>query len=119
MNIVLLLLTGLLVGIVSGIVGIGGGVLFVPILLHLFKYTQLDAQGTTLALLVPPIGLLAAYAYYINGHVHIRTAAILAAGFFVGGLAGAYIAHGLPQSVLRKIFAIFMAVISIRMFFKD
>ncbi len=118
MNAILLLIAGLAVGVVSGIVGIGGGVLFVPLLIYLFKFSQLDAQGTTLALMVPPIGILAAYAYYTNGHVHIKTALFLAAGFLFGGFLGAVLAQSLPQHVLRKVFAVFMALIAAKMFFK-
>ena len=107
---------GLFAGFVSGLVGIGGGVIIAPALVLLLGFSQHQAQGTTLALLVPPVGILAAYSYYKAGLVDVRAAALIAAGFFIGSLLGAKISIGLPESLLRKVFAIFMGVISVKMF---
>ncbi len=106
---------GLVVGIISGVIGIGGGVLFVPALLFLFGLSQHQAQGTTLALLVPPIGLLAAWTYYRQGYVNVEMAAFICIGFFVGGLIGAKIATALPSHVLEKIFGVALLLIAIKM----
>jgi uncharacterized membrane protein YfcA len=112
---ILYLLLGLVAGVFSGLIGIGGGVIIVPALIYLFGFEQHLAQGTTLALLVPPIGILAAWTYYKQGFVDVKVAALVALGFFIGGLLGARIAVGLPQPVLRKIFGIALLFISLNM----
>lgn len=111
------LLLGLAAGILSGLVGIGGGILIVPALVFLFGFSQQQAQGTTLALLVPPIGILAAWTYYKHGFVDIRAAAIIAAGFIVGSLLGARFVTGLPNSTLEKVFGTFLVLIGLKMIF--
>ncbi len=98
------ILLGLTAGIISGLVGIGGGIIIVPALIFLFGLSQHQAQGTTLALLVPPIGLLAAWAYYRCGYVNLAIAAFVCLGFAIGGLLGAHIATKLPELALRRIF---------------
>lgn len=114
---ILYLVLGLIVGIVSGIIGIGGGVLFIPVLVFLFGFSQKMAQGTTIALMVPPIGLLAAITYFKAGFIDIKIAAIIACGFFIGGLLGAKFAINLNDIVLRKGFAVFLMLVAIKMFF--
>ena len=118
LNTILLLILGAFVGVISGVVGIGGGVLFVPILVLFFGYSQYQAQGTTLALMVPPIGFLAAYAYYKSGYVDLKVATFLALGFFLGGYFGAKLALNIPVTIIRKIFAIFLMYSAIRIFLK-
>lgn len=115
MNILLYLLLGLTAGAFSGIVGIGGGIIIVPALVFLFGMTQHMAQGTTLALMVPPIGILAAWTYYNQGYIDIKVALFVALGFLVGGLIGAKIAVVLPNHVLKKIFAFVLFAIGIKM----
>ena len=112
------LLLGLVTGTLSGIVGIGGGVFIVPALVFLFGLSQHQAQGTTLALLVLPIGLLAAYTYYKAGYVNMPIAAFVALGFILGGLIGAKYAVALPEDILRKIFGVAMIIIALYMIFK-
>jgi uncharacterized protein len=116
-NIIPYLLLGLAAGILSGLVGIGGGILIVPALVFLFGFSQQQAQGTTLALLVPPIGILAAWTYYKHGFVDIKVAAIIAAGFIVGSLFGARFVTGLPNATLEKVFGIFLVLIGLKMIF--
>jgi uncharacterized protein len=111
------LLLGLIAGTFSGLIGIGGGVIIVPALVFFFGLSQHQAQGTTLALLVPPIGLLAAWSYYTHGYVDLKIAAFVCMGFFVGGLLGARIATGLPNAVLEKIFGVALLLISLKMLF--
>ena len=98
------LLLGLFAGTASGLIGIGGGIIIVPSLVFIFGLTQHQAQGTTLALMVPPIGLLAAYTYWKSGYVNIKIAAFVCAGFFIGGLIGSKIAVDIPETLLQKIF---------------
>ncbi|MDR5693848.1 MAG: sulfite exporter TauE/SafE family protein [Armatimonadota bacterium] len=112
---ILYLLLGLVAGIFSGLIGIGGGVIIVPALIYLFRFEQHLAQGTTLALLVPPIGILAAWTYYKQGYVDLKVAALVALGFFLGGLVGARIAVGLPQHILKKIFGVALLYISLNL----
>ena len=112
---ILYIVLGLAAGILSGIVGIGGGVLIVPALVFLFGFTQQQAQGTTLALLVPPIGLLAAWTYYQHGLVNIRIALFIALGFILGSLLGARFAVGLSNTVLEKYFGAVIILIGLKM----
>ena len=108
---------GLAAGAFSGIVGIGGGVIIVPALVFLFGLTQLRAQGTTLALLVPPIGILAAWTYYRQGFVDLRVALFVACGFIVGSLLGARFATGLSNTVMAKVFGVALVLIGAKMIF--
>ena len=106
---------GLSAGGLSGVVGIGGGVLIVPALIFLFGFSQQQAQGTTLALLVPPIGILAAWTYYQQGFVNIKAAAFIAIEFILGSLIGSRLAVGIPTTILEKIFGITIIVIGAKM----
>ncbi len=112
-----LILLGLIAGSFSGLIGIGGGVIIVPALIFLFGFSQLVAQGTTLALLVPPIGLLAALDYYKKGYVNLQAAILICIGFVIGGLLGSKFAINLPEQTLRRVFAAVIVVIGVRMFF--
>ncbi|MBC7259883.1 MAG: sulfite exporter TauE/SafE family protein [Chloroflexi bacterium] len=116
-QILLFLLLGLVAGVLSGLVGIGGGTIIIPVLVFLFGFTQHKAQGTTLALMVPPIGILAAWTYYKQGFVDIRAAVLIVLGFFLGGLLGARVAVGIPDAVLRKVFGVYLLVVAAQMFF--
>lgn len=109
------LLLGLVAGILSGLIGIGGGILIVPALVFLFGFSQHQAQGTTLALLVPPIGILAAYEYYRHGYVNVKIAAFICAGFVLGGLLGARMATGISETMLSRIFGVALLIIAIKM----
>ncbi len=112
------MLVGLFAGVASGLLGIGGAILIIPALIYFFGFDQKLAQGTTLLLMVPPIGLMAALEYYRQGNTNIKAAAVIAVFFFVGGLFGAKLALRLDPLVLRRIFAIFLMIVSIRMFLK-
>jgi hypothetical protein len=107
----MVLLVGLVVGLVSGVVGIGGGVLFVPALVWLLGMSQHKAQGTSLGALLAPVGILAFYEYYRKGNADIRIAALLAAGFLVGGYFGAVGAQHIPEIWLRRVFALTLIAI--------
>jgi uncharacterized membrane protein YfcA len=107
----MILLVGIVVGLVSGVVGIGGGVLFVPALVWLLGMSQHKAQGTSLGALLAPVGILAFYEYYRKGNADIRIAALLAAGFLVGGYFGAVGAQHIPEIWLRRVFALTLIAI--------
>jgi len=117
MNYLLLLLVGLAAGILSGLLGIGGGIFVIPALVFILGFSQQTAQGTTLAMMVPPIGLLAAWAYYKAGFVDIKVAALMCAGFFVGGLLGAKFATTLSDVLLTRIFGVALLLVSVKMIF--
>ncbi len=116
-TVILYIALGLLAGISSGFFGIGGAVIIIPALVLLSGFTQHQAQGTTLALMVPPIGILAAMRYYQDGNVNIRAALFICAGFIIGGFVGAKFASSVPVPVLKKVFAGLLMVISIKMLF--
>lgn len=104
---------GLLGGISSGIFGIGGGVLVMPALVYWAGFSQHMATGTSLAILLPPIGLAAAYEFYRHGQVDIRAAAIIAVMMFVGSWLGALVANRLSGPSLRLVFGLFVSALGL------
>lgn len=114
---ILLVVIGLVAGIASGMVGLGGGIIVIPALIFLVGVDQYTAQGTSLALMLPPIGLLAAINYYKAGAINLTYAIIIAIAFFVGGYFGSKLALSLPENMVRKIFAIFIITMGIKMLF--
>jgi len=116
-NIFLFLLLGLITGIFSGLIGIGGAIIIIPSLVLVFSMSQHMAQGTTLALMVPPIGLLAAWTYYKAGFVDLKVAALICVGFFVGGFIGARFVTAIPDLLLRRIFGVVLLLAALKMIF--
>jgi uncharacterized protein len=114
-NIILFLVIGLAAGVLSGLLGLGGGIIIVPALVFIFGYSQHLAQGTTLALMVPPIGILAAWTYYKQGDVNLPAAAFICLGFLIGGLFGAKFATAIPDLILRRLFGLLFLAVSLRM----
>jgi hypothetical protein len=106
---------GLLAGVFAGMFGIGGGLIIVPALIFLLKAKELEAIGTSLAALIPPVGLLGAAEYYRNGYINLRYAGLIALGLFVGAYFGARIMIGLPPHVIRRVYATFLFLIAARM----
>ena len=113
----LLIIAGLVAGGLSGLVGVGGGVILVPILVLLFGFSQKAAQGTTLAMLMLPVGVFATIYYYRAGYVNIKDALWLAAGFLVGSFAGSHLAVRLPEHTLGRVFGGLLMAISIKLLF--
>ncbi len=111
------ILIGVAGGSVSGLVGLGGGIVLIPLMVYFLGFSQHQAQGTTLALLVPPVGLLAAWTYYREGYVDLKVAIFACLGFFVGALLGAKIATILPQDILRRVFGASLFLVSLQMIF--
>src|SRR5690242_18711015 len=107
MDNLILLAIGLIAGVFAGMFGIGGGLIIVPALMYILKVTQLQATGTSLAALIPPVGLLGALEYYRNGYMNIRFAALIAIGLFIGAIFGAKIMIGLPPATAKRIYAVF------------
>lgn len=112
------LLLGVAVGILSGMIGIGGGIIIVPALVYFAHMSQHKAQGTSLAALILPIGILAAYEYYKAGNMDIKAGLLIAAGFALGGYFGGLWAQQIPDVILRKVFAVVLFLVSIKMFFQ-
>ena len=115
MNQILYVILGLVAGIFGGMFGIGGGTILIPVLVYMFGLTQHQAQGTTLAIMVPPIGLLAALRYWQAGNVKLSMAALICAGFFIGGFIGANFIQNLSDSLLKKLFGAYLLFVSIEM----
>ena len=115
MNYLLYVTLGLVAGVLGGMFGIGGGSILIPAMVFFFGLTQHQAQGTTLAIMVPPIGLLAALRYYYSGNVKFGMAGFICAGFLVGGLIGAQLIQNVPDALLKKMFGLFLLIVSLRM----
>ncbi len=111
-----LLLLGIVAGYFSGLVGIGGGIIIVPALILLFGFSQHAAQGSTLALLIPPIGILAVISYFQKGYVDVKSAIIICIGFVVGGYLGGKMAITVSEEVLKKIFAVALIAVGVILF---
>ena len=115
MTTLLLLAVGLVAGVFAGMFGIGGGLIVVPALLFLLKLKEVEAIGTSLAALIPPVGLLGAAEYYRNGFINVRYAGLVALGLFVGAYFGARIMVTLPPELTRRLYGIFLLLIAARM----
>ena len=112
-------ITGILVGAVSGMLGIGGAVMLVPALALGFGFTQAKAQGTSLGALVPPIGIFAAIQYYRAGNLDVRAAGLVGLGFLFGALGGATLVPHVPQVWLKRAFASLLVYVAVRMMMSD
>jgi len=116
-TLLILLLIGLVTGAFGGMLGIGGGLILIPALVYFVGLNQHEAIGTSLAVMLPPIGLFAAYNFYKAGQVNLKYALILAAAFMIGSYFTSKIAISLPENTIRKIFSIFLVIIALKMFF--
>ena len=104
----IILVIGLCAGILSGLVGVGGGLIVVPALVFFLGFNQHQAQGTSLGLLLLPVGFLAVLNYYNKGNVDVKVVAIMSVAFIAGGWLGSKLALRLPEDTVKKIFAIFL-----------
>lgn len=114
---IILIVIGLLAGILSGLVGVGGGILMIPLLIMLLGLTQHQAQGTALFAMLPPIGILAAMNYYKEGFVKWEYAAVMALTFVVGGYFGSKLSINLPDQTVRRVFGVIMLIGAIKLIF--
>jgi uncharacterized membrane protein YfcA len=110
-TIILLLFIGLMAGILSGLIGVGGGIIIVPLLV-LYGFTQHQAQGTSLAALLPPVTLLAVLTYHKAGHINWKYAIIISVIFIIGGYLGSKIAIAIDQKTLKKVFGVILLLIA-------
>ncbi len=116
-TLIILLCIGLFAGILSGLVGVGGGIIIVPALVYFLSISQHEAQGTSLAVLLLPVGIFAVLNYYKAGYVDVKTTLIIASTFVIGGFIGSKISIGLDQNMVKKIFGCLMLLIAIKMIF--
>ena len=112
---IILIIIGLLAGILSGLVGVGGGILMIPLLIIFLGLTQHQAQGTALFAMLPPIGILAAINYYKEGFVKWEYAIVIAFTFVIGGYLGSKLSLSLPPQMLRRIFGVIMLLGAIKL----
>jgi hypothetical protein len=118
-TITILVILGIVTGGLSSIVGVGGGIILVPALVYLIGFNQMSAQGTSLALIMFPVGILGVIQYYKAGYVDFKVVAIIALGFILGSLFGSKVALSIPQETVKKIFAGIMLLMAIKMLFFD
>jgi uncharacterized membrane protein YfcA len=116
-TVVLLILVGLAAGTLSGLVGIGGGIIIVPALVFLLGFTQKEAQGTSLGILLLPVGILGVIQYYKGGYINVHYVLTIAVAFLIGSYLGSKLAISLSDEKVKKIFAIALMLIAIRMLF--
>src|SRR4051812_28170577 len=114
-DIIPFVLLGLAAGVLSGLLGIGGAIVIIPALVYVFGFPQHRAEGTTLALMVPPIGILAVIPFFKRGCVDVRAAALICLGFLLGGLIGGRLAAGISGPVLQRLFGVLLLGLAARM----
>jgi uncharacterized membrane protein YfcA len=116
-TLIYLILIGLAAGFLGGMVGIGGGVIIVPALVLLFGLSQHNAQGISLAMMLFPVGLFGVLNYYKKGYVDFKYAGLIAVGFLIGSYLGSKFSLTLPQELVKKIFAVVMILLALKMLF--
>lgn len=114
---VLLIITGVLAGFVSGILGVGGAIIMVPFLVFLLGMSQHQAQGTSLAVLLFPVGIFAVINYAKSGYINFKFALVLILAFLLGSYLGSLIAVNIPAKILQKIFAVLLLAVGVKMLF--
>lgn len=114
-TILILILIGIVAGFFGGLIGLGGGLIMIPALIYFLHLSQHEAQGTSLAVMLPPVGIMAVYNYYKAGALNMKYALIIAAFFIVGGYFGSAIAVKIQPGFLKKIFGAFIIIMGIKM----
>ena len=117
-TLIILIVIGLFAGILSGMIGVGGGIIIVPALIYFLGLSQLNAQGTSIALMLPPIGILAAMNYYKAGALNVKYAIIISLAFIVGGYLGSKLSITyISEEHMKKIFGTILLFVSLKMIF--
>jgi uncharacterized membrane protein YfcA len=114
-EILLLVATGILAGIVAGFFGVGGGIVIIPALLFIFGMTQHQAQGTSLGVLLFPVGILAVYNYHKAGHINFKYVAILIVAFIAGSYFGSLASVNVSPQILKRAFGVLMLIVGVKM----
>jgi len=117
--VVTLLIIGVFSGALSGLIGVGGGIIIVPCLVYFLAFPQKMAQGTSLGILLLPAGILGVIQYYKQGQIDFNIVVIVAVGFIIGNLFGANLALSLSDKILKKIFAVILIIVAIKILFLD
>ncbi len=117
--ILILLIIGLASGALSGLVGVGGGIIIVPALVYFLAFTQKEAQGTSLGILLLPVGILGVLQYYKQGQIDLRVVIIVSIGFLIGNFFGSKLSLSLSDTTLKKIFAFILVIIAIKILLFD
>lgn len=118
-TLLLLLIVGLAAGFLSGLIGIGGGIIIVPALVLFLGFSQKMAQGTSLGILLLPVGILAVLQYYKQGYLNVNYVLVVAAAFVLGGFLGSKLALSVSDEKMKKVFALILLLISLKMLFFD
>ena len=118
-TILILALIGIAAGTLAGLVGVGGGVIIIPALVYFLGFTQKEAQGTSLGILLLPVGILAVINYYKQGFIDIKVVLIISLAFIVGGFFGSKLALSISQDTLRKVFGTLLLILAVKMLFID
>lgn len=116
-SVVILSIIGVLAGVLSGMFGVGGGMIIVPALMYFMHMNQHEAQGTSVGLMLLPIGILAASEYHKTGNLNVNYGLLIAAGFVLGGYIGSKISLSISGPMLKKVFGILMLFVSVKMIF--
>jgi len=119
MSILIMILIGIAGGILSGLMGVGGGIILIPLMIFFLGLSQRVAQGTSLAILLLPIGILAVWKYHQANSIEFRIAAFVALGFVLGAYLGAVFAEQLNDATLKRVFAVFLIAVGAKMLFWD
>jgi uncharacterized protein len=116
-TLLIIIVIGIITGAMAGMLGIGGAIIMIPALVFFMGFSQQMAQGTSLAVMLPPIGIFATYNYWKAGQVDLKIALILAVTFIVGSYFGSKLALNIPQPTLKKIFGVLLLLVAARMLF--
>ena len=118
-TVIILIIIGMVAGILGGMVGVGGGIIIVPALIFFLGFSQKMAQGTSLGILLLPVGILGVFQYYKQGYIDMKVVLIISLGFLIGSFFGSKIALSLSQETVKKIFAALMIIVAVKMLFFD
>lgn len=118
-TILILLIIGIGAGMLSGLVGVGGGIIIVPALVFFLGFSQKLAQGTSLGILLLPVGILGVMQYYKQGYVDLKVVGVISLAFLLGSYLGSWIALSLSQDTVKKIFAVLLLLLAIKLLFLD
>ena len=118
-TLIILIVIGIAAGMLGGMVGVGGGIIIVPALVFFLGFSQKMAQGTSLGILLLPVGLLGVMQFYKEGYVDIKVVLIISAGFFLGSYLGSKLSLSLLQDTVKKAFAVLLIIVAIKMLFFD
>ncbi len=116
-QLLILIFVGILAGMLAGMFGVGGAIVVIPVLVFILGLSQHDAQGTSLAFMLPPVGFLATWNYWKAGHVNWKFALVLSLAFIIGSYFGSHISIGISDKLIRKLFGVLMILVALKMIF--